>query len=316
MNEEFFINKHKEKWDTLQTLTKQIEKKGVKKLSYVELKEFINLFRATSHHLAYARTHFPDSSIVTFLNSLLGRAHNHIYSVKKSSSKEIIQYFKKGFASNVNLYKSYIFIAFCIFLFGSILSFTMVMINPDFACYFLPESILQNIEFDDLGPTTWNYPLMSSVIMVNNISVSLKALVYGITFGIGTIYVLLFNGFILGSLAGLVYQNGSMYDFLSLILPHGIIELFAIFIAGGAGLIIAHAMLIPKELTRKHALISGAKKAISLVFGICLLLVIAGLIEGFFTPLHISATIKLIFAFITFVLLVLYFYRPYNKSSL
>jgi uncharacterized membrane protein SpoIIM required for sporulation len=93
-----------------------------------------------------------------------------------------------------------------------------------------------------------------------------------------------------------------------LILPHGIIELTAIFISGAAGLIIAKHLLLPGQYSRKDSLIAGTKQAVSLLAGVVILLIIAGLIEGFFTPLNISPISKLSFAALTAILLAAYYF--------
>ncbi len=310
MKENQFIQKYSSSWEELKALTDLLDKKGVSKLKPKQLRRFLYLFRRTSHNLAYSRTHYVKSDIIPYLNSLVGRAHNHIYSVRKTNFSAIIEYFKFGFPKQIRQFKSYILTAFFIFLFGFILSLTLVTINPENGSYFLPQSMLENINWEMDAHEALDYPLMSSIIMVNNISVSFKAFVFGITLGIGTIYVLFYNGTILGALTGLVYHHGNPIRYWSLILPHGITELTAIFIPGGAGLIMARSILIPKEYSRKHSIIKGAKEAVYLIFGIILMLVIAGLIEGFFTPLAISPSAKLVFSLVTAIGLLLYFLIP------
>lgn len=315
MKENQFIQKHTSSWSELKEITDLLDKKGVSKLEAKRLRKFLYLFRKTSHNLAYSRTHFPNSDVITYLNSLVGRAHSHIYAVKKGNLSSILKYFGTGFPIQLKKLRFFIIIAFLIFFIGFALSLTLVSIEPANASYFLPEAMIKNIDWEMDTNDSWDYPLMSSIIMVNNISVSFKALVLGITFGLGTIYVLFYNGAILGGLTGLVYHFGNPTTYWSLILPHGIIELTAIFIAGGAGLIIAHSILIPKELSRKHSIIKGAKSAVSLVFGISLMLVIAGIIEGFFTPLPIPPIAKLMFALATGLGLLIYFSIPYFMSK-
>jgi len=310
-----FIQKHSSSWEELKQLTEILDKKGISTLKPKQLRRFLYLFRRASHHLAYSRTHFQESDIVPYLNSLIGRAHNHIYAVRKSNLSGIFKYFKIEFPKQVKIFHPYILAAFLIFMIGFVLSLTLVTINPENASYFLPQSMIENINWDMDSNEAWDYPLMSSIIMVNNISVSFKAFVLGITLGIGTIYVLFYNGAILGALTGLVYIFGNPVHYWSLILPHGIIELTAIFISGGAGLILARSILIPREYSRRHSIIKGAKEAVSLVFGVILMLVIAGIIEGFFTPLAISPSVKLVFALATAVGLMLYFSIPYFRKN-
>lgn len=316
MKENQFIQKHTSSWSELKNLTDLLDKKGLSKLNSRQIRKFLYLFRKTSHHLSYSKTHFPNSDIPHYLNSLVGRAHNHIYAVKKGSISDILKYFSMGFPKQIKKLRMYILTAFSIFLIGFIVSLIMVTVNPENASYFLPKDIIENTNWEMNSHDNWDYPLMSSVIMVNNISVSFKALVFGITLGIGTIYVLFYNGAILGGLTGLVYHFGNPFTYWSLILPHGIIELTAIFISGGAGLIIARSILIPKEYSRKHSIVKGAKEAVYLVFGIGLMLVIAGIIEGFFTPLTISPNLKLIFSLLTAVGVFTYFFIPNVKNRL
>lgn len=315
MKENQFIEKHTSSWTELKNLTDLLDKKGISKLNSKQIRKFLYLFRKTSHHLSYSKTHFPNSDIVPYLNSLAGRAHNHIYAVKKGSISDIFKYFSMDFPSQIKKFRAYILTAFLIFFTGFIISLILVEINSENASYFLPNNMIENINWEMNNHDNWDYPLMSSVIMVNNISVSFKAFVLGITLGIGTIYILFYNGAILGALTGLVYHFGNPFTYWSLILPHGMIELTAIFISGGAGLIIARSILIPKEYSRKHSIIKGAKEAVYLIFGIGLMLVIAGIIEGFFTPLSISPGAKLIFALVTAMGLIGYFAIPYFINS-
>lgn len=312
MKEEQFIKNNSNIWRELENLSSRINSKGVKALPSQEVKRFLSCFRQSSHHLAYARTHYPKSSVVTYLNSLISKSHSNVYAVKKFSPGELMKYIIYDFPNLIRKYKFYVLGSFGFFALGLIISLILVLINTNNAYIFIPQSMVDGVKAgNSSGGGQWNYPLMSSSIMFNNISVSLRAFVFGITLGIGTIYVLFYNGAMLGSLAGLIYLYGNPKIFWSLILPHGVFELTAIFISGAAGLMVAKGLLLPGEYSRKHALISSAKKAVSLVMGVIIMLVIAGIIEGFFTPLNISADTKLIFACLTAVILASYFSIPY-----
>lgn len=315
MNVEQFIEKNSLSWKELKNLTELIERKGIKQLDSKQLKHYLYLFRQSSHQLAYARTHFPGSEVISYLNALVANSHNNIYSVKKYDLSEVSSFFSFNLPNSIKKHKTYILTATAIFLFGFVLSWLLVASNSQNAAYFMPKDMIENINWDMDTSTQWDYPVMSSYIMTNNISVAFKAFVFGITLGIGTFYILFFNGAMLGALTGLVYHLGSPIVFWSLILPHGILELTAIFIAGGAGLILARSILIPKEYSRKHSVISGAKEATSLMLGVIIFLIIAGIIEGFFTPINISPIYKLIFAALTLIVIIAYFAIPYLKSD-
>lgn len=311
MTEEQFIQRNSSTWKELEDFFSKINKKGVKSLPSSDVKRFLHIFRLSSHHLAYARTHYPKSDLEGYLNSLVGKSHNHVYAVKRISAGSFIKYISYGFPKLLRENSLYILSSFGFFALGGIIAMLMVYFNTDNAALFLPPQIIENMKAGKMGGGEWNYPLMSSTIMVNNISVSLRAFVLGITLGIGTIYVLFQNGALIGALTALVYMYGDPVSYWSLILPHGFIELTAIFIAGASGLIIGKSILLPGDYTRGHSLISGSKKALSLIMGVVVMLIIAGIIEGFFTPLDISVVSKLVFAGVTGIALVVYFAIPY-----
>lgn len=314
MKEEQFIQKNSSIWQELENFSTKINKKGIKSFSSTEIKRFLHVFRLSSHHLAYARTHYPQNNVTIYLNSLVGKCHNDVYAVKKFNPREILKYIAIGFPKLLKENKTYLISSFALFILGIITSAIMVAVSTDNALLFLPPQLVEGVKQGQTGGGgNWNYPLMSSIIMVNNITVSLKAFALGITLGLGTIYVLFVNGALLGALTTIIYKYGDPINYWSLILPHGVIELTAIFIAGAAGLIIARSLLVPGELTRKHSLIKGSKTAVSLMGGVVVMLIIAGIIEGFFTPLNISEGFKLAFAALTAVILAIYFYIPYRR---
>lgn len=314
MKEQQFISVNSNTWRKLEELSSIISKKGIKSLPSKDVKRFLHIFRESSHHLAYARTHFPNSKTVTYLNSLVGKCHSQVYAVQKSSPFSALKYIGYGFPNVLKKYRSYILASFGFFFAGFLVSLLLVLVNSDNASFFFNERLIENVKSNTLGNGSWNNPLEASNIMTNNISVSLRAFIFGITLGIGTIYILFINGAILGALTALVYQYNDPVRYWSLILPHGVIELTAIFISGAAGLMIGKSMLIPKEHTRFHSLIKGSKNALSMVWGIILMLVIAGIIEGFFTPSKVSEAGKLLFAAMTGVLLIIYFAIPYIRK--
>lgn len=312
LREEQFIRNNSNIWRELEELSTIVNKKGIKSLGSKDVKRFLHLFRQTSHHLAYARTHYKESTVIGYLNSLLGKCHSNIYAVRKVSPGEFIKYIIYGFPNALRENRWFVAASTAFFTLGFLIAFLLVSSNSQNAGIFLPAHMVEGVKSGAAGNGgQWNYPLMSSYIMVNNISVSLRAFVFGITFGLGTIYVLFSNGALLGALTSLIYMYGSPLKYWSLILPHGVIELTAIFISGAAGLMIAKYLLIPGELSRRHSLIYGAKKSASLILGVVLMLVIAGIIEGFYTPLNIAETTKLVFAGITGIALAIYFGIPY-----
>ncbi|MDR2649568.1 MAG: stage II sporulation protein M [Clostridiales bacterium] len=308
MTEDEFILKNEERWKQLETYNVILAKKSVRALEIDQIDEFAELFRAVSLHLAYAKTHFPNGGSVSYLNQLAGMAHQHFYLRQKSGLASVTWYIRKGFGRALHAKRAYVVFSFGLFMAGALISMAMILFDREYASLFLPDEYIQaaarNNPVSMAGDA--NFSFLSAYIMTNNINVSLLAFAGGVTVGLGTVYILFLNGAVLGGLSCLFAVNGSdMLHFFSLILPHGFIELTAIFISGACGLIIGQAVLTPNDLKRKDSFIKGAKEAAYFVPGIALMLVIAGLIEGFFTPLPILPWIKLVFSFATPPLMVL-----------
>lgn len=143
---------------------------------------------------------------------------------------------------------------------------------------------------------------LSSMIMTNNIRVSILAFALGIFLGVGTIVILIVNGLKLGGLAALYSSAGLDGFFWSLILPHGGIELLCIFITGGAGLIIGYALINPGSFHRRDWLVREGRDAVKMLVGAIPLLVIAGLIEAYVTPAYLAISTKLTISAVIFAL--------------
>ena len=133
----------------------------------------------------------------------------------------------------------------------------------------------------------------SSQIFTNNIRVTFYAFAFGVLLGVGTLYVLAFNGAMVGAILALTYRAGFGNDLATFMVGHGVIELSCIFISGGAGLLIGTALLMPGDLSRGDALKSRGMEAVRLIIGCVPLLVVAGIIEGFISPQPINPIIKI-----------------------
>jgi uncharacterized membrane protein SpoIIM required for sporulation len=193
--------------------------------------------------------------------------------------------------------------------------YILTAMNPENSYAFMPPEFIENIRDESNGVPDMNALVDSSAITTNNIQVCFNSFALGVTLGIGTIYILFYNGLILGCLGGLTLIKGQSAFFWSLIVPHGVPELFAIFVCGAAGLILGYSLINPGKMSRKDALITRGKEAVQLVLGCIPILVIAGVIEGFFTPLNIDYAYKYTFAALALVVLVLYLILPGRRRK-
>jgi len=315
MQESRFIEKNEDSWKALEKFNRRFVKSGgINNVNEQDVREFARLFRLASYHMAYAKTHFPGGLALPYLNRVVGVAHNYFYVRERGSLSDIKTYFTHTFPQAVRNTWRYWGMAMAFFVFGMFFAGFYVAgdtsrlqdIMPGMSAENFADGLLVDYsdEFDGLH---WDEAFMTAFFMTNNTAVAFNAFVFGLTAGLGTIFILVYNGLIVGALYGFLHQGGAdLLLFYSLILPHGVIELAAIFLSGGAGLMLGKGMLVPGKYTRKHSLILHAKKAVVLIPGMAVMMVIAAFIEGFFTPLNISPWLKLAFAALTFVGLVAY----------
>jgi uncharacterized membrane protein SpoIIM required for sporulation len=191
-----------------------------------------------------------------------------------------------------------------------------VVRDPESAVAFLPPSMLDRAEdgvraarngegYVDV-PQIYR-PTMASSIIANNIQVAFLAFASGITAGVLTVYVLVANGLSIGAVIGLYSSYGIGSLILAFIAPHGVLELFAICVAGAAGLLIGAAIFVPGDRTRRRALVENGRRSATLVAGATFLLLFAGLIEGFISPIPWwPLELKLIVSAVTALLLFVY----------
>ncbi|MCL1982521.1 MAG: stage II sporulation protein M [Clostridiales bacterium] len=313
MLETEFIKRNSTVWEDLENSLKN------KANSFKNIEHLTSLYRIASGHLNYARYHYPGSRLCGYLEDLAARAHVAMYAHAKPRGSS--RFFSRVLPLSLRNNARAICISAAVFLCAALVSYAVSTISPQYLDAFLPEGLkgispdqLKTEEADLAGQS--GSAVLSNYIMVNNIFVAIRAFGFGITCGVGTIYILAMNGFMLGALASLVAGYGKSLFFWSLILPHGIWELTAIFIAGGAGLRIGYSLIRPGAYRRKDALVLAARSVLGLMGMVVVMLAVAALIEGFYTPLPIRAEIKLVFAFLTILPLVLYFWVTGASISL
>jgi len=310
MTETTFIQKNQDSWKALEALNTRVQKSGVKNLDQDNVREFARLFRLASHNLAYAKTHFPTSHILPYLNGVVGVTHNHFYVRERRTGSDIRNYFVHTFPRAVRAGWRYWALATAFFMLGIVFAGLYVGSSPERLHDFMPAGWGDGFaagETPEFGTPWVDYSFMAASITTNNIAVTFNAVAGGLLAGMGTVLILIYNGLIVGALFGFFYQAGAdMVVAYSLILPHGIIELMAIFLAGGCGLMLAQGILLPGDYTRRQSLVMQGRKVAVLLPGVVMLLIIAGVIEGYFTPLPIDPFFKLAFAMFTGVGLVAY----------
>ena len=176
--------------------------------------------------------------------------------------------------------------AFALFLVAALAGVLLGLADPSFSRYFLGPAMMQSIEHHKMWTDSivTVKPLASSGIMTNNISVAFAAFAMGITAGIGTVWMMLLNGLMMGVVGVACWREGMSLSLWSFVAAHGVLELPAIFIAGGAGLGIAKGLLFPGNLPRRDSLVQAGARSVRLVLGTIPMLIVAGVVEAFVSP--------------------------------
>ena len=302
-----FIKQHRSDWELLEQSFKDLSK-GKRSLTAERVEQFQLLYRKAVNHLSFSQTYFPDEEVTLYLNDLVGKAHNLLYRGQATTSLAQLKHFwGKTFVHLMIEQWRFILVALLMFLIGGIGSFLAVMNDPLHLYSVLPTEIAKHVDPAQLGhKDVVDSAAISAQIMTNNIRVAILAFVGGVTLGAFTVYLLINNGIIIGALAALFWQSGKFYDFWAYIVPHGMIELTAIFIAGGSGLLMGYSILVPGSYSRAFQLKRQALRSVQLLLGTIPLFIVAGIIEGYITPAHISLEAKYAFSVLTVLGLILY----------
>ena len=311
-----WLEKRRPHWNRLEQLVAASGRRNVTALTTAELQELALLYRQSASDLSTVREDPTSRQLALYLNQLLGRAHNLIYMGRRASRRGIWTFFKDTYPRIFWETFGDTFTAFALFFAAGVAGVLMGLADPEFSRYFLGPHMMQSIESHKMWTDSivTVKPLASSGIMTNNMSVAFAAFAAGITAGIGTVWMMLQNGLLMGVVGVACWREGMSLPLWSFVAGHGVLELPAIFIAGGAGLGIAKGMLFPGTLPRKESLVRAGARSVRLLLGTIPMLLIAGIVEGFVSPTPIAPGMKFLLAGGLGTLLVLYLMRGRNAA--
>jgi uncharacterized membrane protein SpoIIM required for sporulation len=288
-----FVEDRRARWARLGQLVSAARGR-VDRLSADEVLELGRLYRATTSDLAIARRDFPMDVATDRVNDLVAAAHALVYSEAPTSGRRLRRFVGTELPVSVRAQLPWTAVAFGVSLAFGIATFLIGLAFPDVAQQALPAEMRQQLAQRQLWtdiPEGFR-PIAGPLIIVNNVRVAVVAFAGGMTAGALTAYVLATNGAMLGTIFAVVGSYGLSGGLLAFIAAHGVLELSAIFLSGGAGLRLAWALLRPGDHTRRDALRLGAAQAARVLLLVIPVLGIAGLIEGFVSPSGASTGVK------------------------
>ncbi|HEX8130802.1 MAG TPA: stage II sporulation protein M [Pyrinomonadaceae bacterium] len=297
MSSNRFINERKGAWQRLEDLLTLLDQMSLRRLHREEVRELGRIYRRTSSDLAIARAESRDPRLVNYLNSLVIRAHGRIYRAGAlEGGARVRLFFARDFPQTFRRTWRYTAVAFVVFMAFFLAGFLGTWRDAEFSdlAGLSPAWRAQNTDarvrwWESLNEAN---QVGGAAIMTNNIQVMFYAFAFGALLGLGTLYIMAMNGASIGAVLALTYRAGFGHELVAFMAGHGVIELTCIFIAGGAGLLVGGAILIPGDLSRFDSLRLRGRDSIQLIVGCIPLLILAGIIEGFISPAPISRMIK------------------------
>jgi uncharacterized membrane protein SpoIIM required for sporulation len=289
-----FIRARQPAWGELENFLSEARRLSLARVPLKVFEKGSALYRQTVADLAYARMSFPGHPVVRELEQLVGSAHSILYQADHARSSNWREFWRATWPNRVREAARPILLAVALFWAGAVVGFFPTARNPVLESFFVSPKMREAIAAKRLWTEslTRTAPASGSGIAVNNIKVSLLAWGLGLTLGIGTVWLLVFNGVMLGAIAAACLRAGMLLPLTEFIVAHGSLELPAIWISGGAGLLMAEAMLFPGRYSRTVELGLKGRHSVQIIVGIVPLLLVAGAIEAFISPSALPGIVK------------------------
>jgi uncharacterized membrane protein SpoIIM required for sporulation len=294
VNASRFRAAHQEEWEALDELLKRMEKRSVRALNDEALLALPRLYRSALSSLSVARETSLDKSLVAYLEQLCTRAYFQLYGVPTSAARQLLDFFRTGWPSAVRgLWRETLF---CLFLTvaGAVAGYWLVSTDPSWYYGIIPDAMsdgrdpsadvetlrrtIHDVGSDRSGQSA--LATFAAYLFTHNSQVAIFAFALGFAFAVPSVLLLLYNGLTLGAMVAVFAHKGLGPDFAAWITIHGSTELFAIIIAGAAGIHIGKAVAFPGRDARMDAAVQAGRRAATAMAGVVCMLLVAGMLEG------------------------------------
>lgn len=301
-----FVDERGATWRELERALADVEARGFAARGLDGARELGRLYRTVSSDLLVARGEQVDASVVDHLNDLVARAYAHVHAGRTARTRRVSHFFLRVFPRLFRSEWRAVALAGLLFFGGAAVGAVATALDPRATAVLIPEdhqrrTPAERVAEDERGEAASGDEgaAFSSFLFTHNIQVTFLVFALGLTFGVGSVSLLFYNGVPVGALAMQYHQYGKGLFFWAWILPHGIPEITQILVAGAAGLLLARGLWLPGRRSRRDALADEARRAMRLVVGGMPILVLAGLIEGTISQIHapvLPYALKLVFA--------------------
>lgn len=280
-----------DEWRQLEALLGRAEKYSARRLSDDDLMSLPVLYRSALSSLSVARETSLDLELITYLEGLCARAYFFVYGVRTSASRRLKLFFMRDWPAAVaSLWRETI-VAALLMAVGVAAGYLLVMADPLWFDAFMPEGLAEGRDFSasaqslrailyDGGEGHW-LEVFAAFLFTHNAQVAILCFALGFAFGVPTLFMLVYNGGMAGALFALYVSRGLGMELGGWLFVHGTTEIFAIVLAGAAGLRIGWSVVFPGDASRMASATAAGRTAGIAMAGVVIMLLVAGLLEGF-----------------------------------
>jgi uncharacterized membrane protein SpoIIM required for sporulation/uncharacterized RDD family membrane protein YckC len=285
-----FAARKRARWDEFRELAERAARRGLDSFASDELPDFAARYREVAADLARARTYGVDDATLQYLERLAAAGHNALYRDERGTWRRMWEVLARECPAAIRQAGGYVLIACLAFMLPATAGYLVIRDQPALAPDVLPQAMIERAEAGGerqaegrryVDVAVEDRPFLASAIITNNVRVAIACFAGGVFLGVGSLALLGYNGLTLGGAAGHFANQGLLGYLLEFILGHGLLELFAIWVAGAAGFLLGRSVVAPGDLARGEALVLSGRTAVRMVGGAAMMLVAAGLIEGF-----------------------------------
>lgn len=316
MDVDRFLATNQPVWDRLAALTKRGQS-SVKRMPAAEIDELVRLYQRASTHLSYVRTYYGDPSLTAQLTGLVAAASAVVYGTRPRSLKSIARFFTETFPRALWQNRAFIGAAAVLFFAPALAMGTWLANSRSAVDAVTTPALREAYLHEDFQQYYSSKPAtqFAAEVTTNNIRVGFLAFAAGIGLCIPTAYLLAMNGANVGVAAGLFHAGGQASKFYGLIVPHGLLELTAVIIAGGAGLRLGWSLIDPGDRLRRDALREEGRRAVVMVLGLVVIFTVAGTIEGFVTGSRLPTLVRVGVGVLAELVFLLYVYEFGRRNA-
>lgn len=315
MDLDVFAAAHRHEWDRLEELLGRR-----RRLTGDEADELVGLYQRTATHLSLVQSSAPDPALIGRLTTLVARARSAVAGARTASWRDVARFFTSAFPAAV--YRSRHWWVPTALLSTAVAAAVgwWIASHPEVqSAIGAPEALRSMTRPGGQYETYYSsHPAASFAAQVwtNNAQAAAMCLVFGVFLGLPVLWVLWQNVLNLGIGIGLMGSAGRLDTFLGLILPHGLLELTAVFIAAGTGLRLGWTVIDPGPRSRRTALAEEGRAAIGMAIGLAAVLFVSGAIEGFVTPSGLPTWARITIGIVAELLFLAYIYGVGRRAAL